>query len=221
VITFRKLAAAPEGSGKLMRRYFTENTPEPAHDPAQGIERQFDPGGRLTAYYTLRDSRATWRPDMPSEAAEALGIDPRQMPRDVELDRLFESRRADTGEDWSKHGRTISAYDFTASPHKSVTLAAEFAPTAAEGAAIWHGIDKAHDAAMRYIACVEVGMKRSRWRGWGRSWRGRLGQLPPPYRAADPAGAGRAGRSDLSGRRARGRGPAGAHPRAHVQPRGD
>jgi hypothetical protein len=159
VITFRKLAAAPEGSGKLMRRYFTENTPEPAHDPAQGIERQFDPGGRLTAYYTLRDSRATWRPDMPLEAAEALGIDPRQMPRDVELDRLFEGRRADTGEDWSKHGRTISAYDFTASPHKSVTLAAEFAPTAAEGAAIWHGIDKAHDAAMRYIAC-ELGWAR-------------------------------------------------------------
>ncbi len=159
MITFRKLAAAPEGSGKLMRRYFTENTPEPAHDPAQGVERQFDPGGRLTAYYTLRDSRATWRPDMPAEVAQALGIDPRQMPRDIELDRLFEGRRADTGEAWSPHGRKISAYDFTASPHKSVTLAAEFAPTAAEGAAIWHSIDKAHDAAMRYIA-RELGWAR-------------------------------------------------------------
>ena len=142
-----------------MRKYFTENTPEPAHGLSTADERQMDPGGRLTAYYTMRDSRATWRADMPEEAASALGINPRLMPRDEELDRLFEGRRADNGETWSKHDRKISAYDFTASPHKSITLAAEFAPTAAEQAAIWHSIDQANDATMRYIA-REIGWAR-------------------------------------------------------------
>ena len=52
------------------------------------------------------------------------GIDPTRMPKDKELDRLFEGKRADTGEAWSGHEREISAYDFTFSPHKSVTLAA-------------------------------------------------------------------------------------------------
>ena len=56
--------------------YFTENTPEPIHDPAITPGRQLDPGGRLTAYYTGRDSRAMWRPDMPLAAAQALGINP-------------------------------------------------------------------------------------------------------------------------------------------------
>ena len=158
MINFRKLAAAA-GAGRIMRRYFTENTPEPAHGASVGTDRQSDAGGRLTAYYTMRDSRATWRPDMPLEAAKALGINPRLMPRDEELDRLFEGRRADNGETWSKHDRKLSAYDFTASPHKSVSLAAEFAPTAAEQAAIWHAIDRANDATMRYIA-REIGWAR-------------------------------------------------------------
>ena len=158
MIVFRKLAATA-GAGRIMRRYFTENTPEPAHEAAASTERQPDAGGRLTAYYTMRDSRATWRPDMPFEAAQALGINPRLMPRDDELDRLFEGRRGDNGEAWSKHERKISAYDFTAAPHKSVTLAAEFAPTPAEQAAIWHAIDQANDATMRYIA-REIGWAR-------------------------------------------------------------
>jgi len=63
MMTFRKLAAA--SAGKLLRAYFTENTPEPIHDPATTPSREADPGGRLTAYYTGRDSRATWQPDMP------------------------------------------------------------------------------------------------------------------------------------------------------------
>ena len=158
MINFRRLAAAA-GAGRIMRKYFTENTPEPAHDVAPDTNRQIDAGGRLTAYYTMRDSRATWRPDMPHEAAQALGINPRLMPKDAELDRLFEGRRGDNGEAWSKHDRKISAYDFTASPHKSVSLAAEFAPTAAEQAAIWHAIDRANDATMRYIA-REIGWAR-------------------------------------------------------------
>ena len=88
MMTFRKLAAA--SAGKLLRAYFTENTPEPAHDPDVTPGRHLDPGGRLTAYYTGRDSRATWRPDMPQAVADALGIDPSRMPKDEQLDRLFD-----------------------------------------------------------------------------------------------------------------------------------
>ena len=166
MMNFRKLAAASRG--KLLRKYFTENTPEPIHDPAApGMGHtagpQLDPGGRLTAYYTGRDSRATWRPDMPYAAARALGIDSTRMPKDKELDRLFAGKRADTGEAWSGHEREISAYDFTFSPHKSVTLAAEFARTPAESAAIWNAIDRANDAAMRYVA---------RELGWARKGKG-------------------------------------------------
>jgi len=157
MMPFRKISAASKGH--LIRKYFTENTPEPIHDPTLTPGKPLEPGERLTAYYTGRDSRATWRPDMPLAAAQALGIDPTRMPRDKEMDRLFEGKRADTGEAWSKHERKISAYDFTFSPHKSVTLAAEFARTPAESAAIWNAIDRANDAAMRYIA-RELGWAR-------------------------------------------------------------
>ena len=157
MMPFRKISAASKGH--LIRKYFTENTPEPIHDPVLTPGRRLEPGERLTAYYTGRDSRATWRPDMPLAAAQALGIDPTRMPRDKEMDRLFEGKRADTGEAWSRHERKISAYDFTFSPHKSVTLAAEFARTPAESAAIWNAIDRANDAAMRYVA-RELGWAR-------------------------------------------------------------
>jgi hypothetical protein len=153
MMNFRKIAAASKG--RLLLRYFTENTPEPIHPPGvDAAGRQLDDGGRLTAYYTGRDSRATWRPDMPAALAEAAGIDRRHMPRDVAMSRLFEGRRADTGEAWSKHPRKLSGFDLVFSPHKSVTLAAEFAATPAESAAIWNGIDRANDAAMRYVAKV-------------------------------------------------------------------
>ena len=161
MMTFRKLSAA--GSGKLLRAYFTENTPEPARDPATTPGRHLDPGGRLTAYYTGRDSRASWRPDMPRAIADALGIDTTRMPKDEALDRLFEARRADTGEAWSGHKREISALDLTLAPHKSVSLAAEFAATPAERAAIWFAIDRANDATMRYVA---------RELGWARKGKG-------------------------------------------------
>jgi TrwC relaxase/AAA domain len=152
-MNFRKIAAASKG--KLLLRYFTEDTPEPIHRggliPAG---RQLDEGGRLTAYYTGRDSRATWRPDMPAALARAAGIDPHRMPRDGEMSRLFEGKRADNGEAWSKHKRKLSGFDLVFSPHKSVTLAAEFAATPAESAAIWNAIDRANDRAMRYVAQV-------------------------------------------------------------------
>ncbi len=161
MMPFRKISAASKG--KLLRAYFTENTPEPIHGLAITLGQLLASGERLTAYYTGRDSRATWRPDMPFAAAQALGIDPTHMPRDRELERLFEAKRGDTGEAWSEHARKVSAYDFTFSPHKSVTLAAEFAQTPAESAAIWNAIDRANDAAMRYVA---------RELGWARKGKG-------------------------------------------------
>jgi hypothetical protein len=158
MMNFRKIAAASKG--RLLLRYFTEDTPEPMHPPpVDAAGRQLEEGGRLTAYYTGRDSRATWRPDMPAILAKAIGIDPRKMPRDAEMSRLFEGRRADSGEAWSNHNRKLSGLDLVFSPHKSVTLAAEFAPTAAEAALLWNAVDRAADRAMRYVA-HEVGWAR-------------------------------------------------------------
>lgn len=157
-MNFRKIAAASKGA--LILRYFTENTPEPIHAaPVDAAGRQLEDGDRMTSYYTGRDSRATWRPDMPALVAQAIGIDPRLMPRDQEMSRLFEGRRADNGEAWSQHKRKLSGFDIVFSPDKSVSLAAEFAPTPAETALIWNGVDRAVDRAMRYLA-QEVGWAR-------------------------------------------------------------
>jgi hypothetical protein len=158
MLNFRKIAAASKGV--LILRYMTQNTPEPSHPlPVDAAGRQLEEGGRLTSYYTGRDSRATWRPDMPALIANAIGVDARKMPRDKEMVRLFEGRRADDGEAWSQHKRKISGFDLVFSPHKSVSLAAEFAPTTAECAMIWNAIDRANDRAMRYVA-QEVGWAR-------------------------------------------------------------
>ncbi|MGH7120583.1 MAG: relaxase domain-containing protein, partial [Acetobacteraceae bacterium] len=148
MMNFRKIAAASKG--RLLLRYFTEDTPEPIHPrPIDVMGRQLEEGGRLTAYYTSRDSRATWRPDMPAILAKAIGIDPRKMPRDAEMACLFEARRADDGRPWSQHKRKHSGIDLVFSPHKSISLAAEFAPTPAESALIWNAVDRAGDRAMR------------------------------------------------------------------------
>ena len=159
MLNFRKIAAASKGY--LVLRYFTEDTPEPAHPPGSGpgqaldeAGRQLEEGGRLVAYYTGRDSRATWRPDMPGLVARAIGIDPHKLPRDAEMSRLFEGRRADNGEAWSRHKRKLSGFDLVFAPHKSVSLAAEFATTPAESAAIWNAVDRAADRAMRYVAQI-------------------------------------------------------------------
>jgi hypothetical protein len=153
MMNFRKIAAASKG--RLLLRYFTEDTPEPIHPPGvDAAGRQLDEGGRLTAYYTGRDSRAAWRPDMAAIFSRAAGIDTHHMPRDADLTRLFEARRADTGEAWSAQKRKLSGFDMVFSPHKSVTLAAEFAATPAESAAIWNAIDRSSDGAMRYVAQV-------------------------------------------------------------------
>ena len=158
MMNFRKIAAASKGV--IILRYMTEDTPEPIHPPAlDEAGRQLEEGGRLTSYYTGRDSRATWRPDMPALIANAIGIDPRKMPRDKEMSRLFEGRRGDNGEAWSQHKRKISGFDLVFSPHKSVTIAAEFALTPAESALIWNAVDRANDRVMRYVA-QEVGWAR-------------------------------------------------------------
>ena len=151
MMNFRKISAASKG--KILLRYFTEDTPEPIHPPALDAKgRHLDSGDRLTSYYTGRDGRATWRADMPALVAEAIGINPRMMPRDAELARLFEGKRADNGEAWSVHTRKHSGFDFVFAPHKSVSLAAEFAATPAESAAYWNAVDRAADRAMRYAA---------------------------------------------------------------------
>src|SRR5208283_4823037 len=108
----------------LHREYGGADDPQAAHrrDGPHARGR-----GRLTAYYLGRDSRAAWRPDMPAILAQAIGIDPRRTPRDEEMARLFEAKRADTGEAWSRHQRKLSGLDLVFSPHKSVSLAAEFA----------------------------------------------------------------------------------------------
>ena len=156
-MTFRKLAAA--SAGKLIRAYFQENTPEPRPEEEPGTGAYLDSGGRLTSYYTGRNSRGTWRPDLPASVAEAMGVDPHLPPQDADLERLFEAKRADTGEAWTQYERKISAYDLTVAPHKSVTLAAEFADSPAEAAMIWNAIDRANDATMRYVA-RELGWAR-------------------------------------------------------------
>ncbi len=151
VLNFRKVAA--DGDGEKIRRYLTQETPEA--EPSVAIDpagRLLEPGERLTAYYTERDERASWRPDMPQLLSRALGIDADQRPRDAELDRLFEARRADNGEAWTEHARKNSGFDFVFSPHKSVSLAAEFAATPADTAAICNAIISANDDALRYAS---------------------------------------------------------------------
>jgi hypothetical protein len=75
------------------------------------------------------------------------------------MSRLFEARRADTGEPWSQHKRKLSGFDLVFSPHKSISLAAEFAGAPAESAAYWNAVDRANDRAMRYVA-HELGWAR-------------------------------------------------------------
>ncbi|MBO1360326.1 relaxase domain-containing protein [Acetobacter sacchari] len=158
MMTFRKISAACKG--RLVTAYYTQDIPDPE------IDFRLDPtkapdgdGARLTSYYTGRDGRAAWRPDLSARAADVLGIDRFSPPTNEQLANLYEAKRADNGEAWSAHGRKISAYDLTLAPHKSVTLAAEFATTEAERAAIWHAIDTANDATMRYVA-RELGQAR-------------------------------------------------------------
>ncbi len=88
-MSLRKISA--KADGKLIRAYLTEHT---ALDAPMPEEHQ----GRVLANYYGRDARATWRADMAPEAAAALGIDTTAGPTEQVLDRLFEAKRADTGD---------------------------------------------------------------------------------------------------------------------------
>jgi hypothetical protein len=134
MLNFAKVSAASDGA--LIRAYMTQDKPEPETLKVQGVAvdgRDLETGERLTAYYTGRGERANWRSDMAPSVAAALGLASIQSePRDGQLDALFEARRADNGADWSEHVRKNSGFDFVFAPHKSVSLAAEFAPTESE-----------------------------------------------------------------------------------------
>ncbi len=108
MMTFRKLSAA--SVGKMLMRYFTEHTPQPTHDFSVDPGKVRDNGDQLTSYYTGRDGRATWRPDMAASAAKALGIDHRSMPKDDDLSRLFEAKRGDNGLPWSEQSPPSAAH---------------------------------------------------------------------------------------------------------------
>ncbi|MEJ5143636.1 MobF family relaxase [Gluconobacter albidus] len=160
MITFRKLTA--ESAGKLIVAYLRENQLQPSIDVRQeGDRTNVETGERLNSYYTAREGKGAWGPNLGSRITKALGVDTTQIPTDEGLARLFEAKRADSGEAWSNMGRRreISGFDFTASPDKSVTLAAEFAATQEEQALIWLAIHKANDRAMKFIA-NEVGVAR-------------------------------------------------------------
>ena len=116
---------------------------------------------------------------------KALGIDPRQVPKDAELDRLFEAKRADTGAPWSKQARQISGFDFVFSPEKSASLAAAFATTPAEAAAIKNAILAANDAAMRYAA-TDLGFARKGHAGEEGADPGEVGWVTFVHDAARP-----------------------------------
>ncbi|OAJ65957.1 MobF family relaxase [Gluconobacter cerinus] len=162
MITYRKISAS--GGGKLIVAYLREQQPEPEKDAR--FERQrpdpnLETGDKLTTYYTGREDRGAWAPDIGNKIASALGIDVTKILTDEALARLFEAKRADTGEAWANTGRKreLSAFDFTASPDKTVTLAAEMATTAEERALIWSAIYHANDKATAFIA-KEVGVAR-------------------------------------------------------------
>ncbi len=150
MMTFRTISAG--GMGKLIRAYLTENSnfaPEPEEGSNAAV---------LSKYYG-RDARATWRPDMAPEVAEALGIDITKPPTPEALDRLFEAKRGNDAGPWSAASRNISAYDLTISPEKSVSLAFAFAKTDEERAALLQAIWRANDRTMRYVA-KEIGWAR-------------------------------------------------------------
>ena len=153
---------------------------------SQSTAANLETGKRLTAYYTGRGERANWRPDMSPRVAAALGVAKvRADPRDDELDALFEARRADNGADWSEHVRKNSGFDFVFAPHKSVSLAAEFAPTEAERLLIRNAIHAASDDALRY-ASRDLGVARKGHAGEKGSERGEIGWVTFAHDAARP-----------------------------------
>ncbi len=187
MLNFAKVSAASDGA--LIRAYMTQDKPEPETLKVHGVSlagRDLETGERLTAYYTGRGERASWRPDMSPAVAAALGVgNARSEPRNAQLDALFEARRADNGADWSEHARKNSGFDFVFAPHKSISLAAEFAPTEAERQIIRNAIHAASDEALRYAA-EDLGRARKGHAGEKGAERGEIGWVTFAHDAARP-----------------------------------
>jgi hypothetical protein len=187
MLNFAKVSAASDGA--LIRAYMTQDKPEPKTLKVAGVAidgRDLETGERLRAYYTGRGERANWRSDMAPTVAAALGIaNTRSDPRDGQLDAMFEARRADNGADWSEHVRKNSGFDFVFAPHKSVSLAAEFAPTQAERQLIRNAIHAASDDALRY-ASRDLGVARKGHAGEKGFERGEIGWVTFAHDAARP-----------------------------------
>ena len=184
MITFRKLAATP-GTGRVLREYLLSGsaiTPSTFQAP---LPSSGHTESRLTAYFAGRNAPCAWRADMPVAVARALGIDAARHPRSAELDLLFEARRGDTGARWSAKARTVSGYDFTAAPHKSVTLAMEFAADPTEALAIRDAVRHANDVAMAFIA-GELGWARRGKGGRDTAHRGEVGWVSFVHETARP-----------------------------------
>ena len=123
---------------------------------------------------------------MSPAVAAALGVgNARSEPRNAQLDALFEARRADNGADWSEHARKNSGFDFVFAPHKSISLAAEFAPTEAERQIIRNAIHAASDEALRYAA-EDLGRARKGHAGEKGAERGEIGWVTFAHDAARP-----------------------------------
>ena len=135
---------------------------------------------------------------MPAILARAIGIDPEQMPRDAEMARLFEAGAPTTARPGRGTRASSRGFDLVFSPHKSVSLAAEFAATPSESAALWNAVDRAADRAMRYVAQV-LGWARKGAGGEDGADPGAVGWISFRHHTARPtlANAGRVRRADL------------------------
>ncbi|MBB2156605.1 relaxase domain-containing protein [Gluconacetobacter diazotrophicus] len=188
MITYRKITA--EGAGKLLLAYLREHNLAPDHDVRvdKNKARDVESGARLNSYYTGREGRGAWAPEIGERIASALGIDVAKPPKDQGIINLLECKRADTGEKWAGDhaNRKLSGFDFTSAPHKSVTLAAEFAATSEEQALIWQAIHMANDQAMALIA-KEVGIARRGKGGTGLVEAGEVAWISFRHYTARPA----------------------------------
>lgn len=173
MITYSKVSAKCRGESIV--KYLGENQPQAEKDVRVEDDPSTNHGNRINAYYSGRDSRGTWMPRMGARIADALGIDPNATPTDQGLKNLYEAKRADNGLAWAGNGkkREISAWDFTASPDKTVTLAGEFAQSPAERAAIWLAMHRAGERTMEMVAQA-VGQAR---RGDGKTARVEEGEV--------------------------------------------
>jgi hypothetical protein len=185
VLNFRKVAAASDG--KKVLDYYTEGASRQTAS-AEGLDpagRELQSGEVLATYYTGPSGLAILRPDMPQSVAKALGLDTSRTPTSDELARLFEAKRADTAAAWSEETRKNSGFDLVFSPHKSVSLAAEFAASPAETAAIRNAVLAANQDALRYAA-KDLGVARRGHAGEGGVEQGEIGWFSFIHDAARP-----------------------------------